>query len=326
MNRSIDVSVVIPTYNRQELLHEAISSCFIGNDGIVVDVIVVDDDSDDGTRRYLKDLNDSRVTAIFQDSGGPQRARNKGLEVASGRYIKFLDDDDILAPGALASEVARLDDTAALYSFGDLIIREPEGDWRFDQSGDPDPVSGILQESIWTHPPTFLYRRDCLNNLRWDPALPYHQDYDFALRAACQLPDGVQVATDVAVIRRHSGERMADRKRATPLADYHRKKVDLINTGIDLLRKNRRLEDHHCTAAAEGIWTWAHIIAGYDVETFNEFYTQALDIAPDFDPPRRRFGLQALDALLGAAGTERFLYPFRRLKNLIWEPRTRSSS
>lgn len=70
-----DVSVVIPTYNRENYLRRAVASCFDGNVGLDVEVVVVDDGSSDGTRKYL----DDRVRPIFQEHQGSQVVQQRAL-------------------------------------------------------------------------------------------------------------------------------------------------------------------------------------------------------------------------------------------------------
>jgi glycosyltransferase involved in cell wall biosynthesis len=95
------VSVVIPTYNRRNYLKQAVDSVRSQtyND---IEIIIVDDNSSDGTERYLKSLDARNVKLIFHDSNKGQSAtRNDGIEEAEGKYIFFLDDDDILLEKAI---------------------------------------------------------------------------------------------------------------------------------------------------------------------------------------------------------------------------------
>lgn len=95
------VTVVIPTRNRRALLAETLASV-IQQEETRWQAVVVDDASTDDTWAWLQNLEDPRISSLRQ--AGCQRqaaARNRGLEVARGRYCLFLDDDDILWPDAL---------------------------------------------------------------------------------------------------------------------------------------------------------------------------------------------------------------------------------
>ena len=95
----IDVSVVIPTFRRRELLLEAIQSV-LRQEGVSVEVIVVDDSPEGSARDAVETLRDSRVRYFQSEttSGGkPALVRNLGANKATGRFIHFLDDDDLVA-------------------------------------------------------------------------------------------------------------------------------------------------------------------------------------------------------------------------------------
>ncbi len=95
------ISVVVPTRNRLPLLEDAIASVQAQT---LPDweIVVVDDCSEDGTWDWLEHLRDPRVRAIRLDRHSERSAaRNKGLAMARGQFVLFLDDDDILTPIAL---------------------------------------------------------------------------------------------------------------------------------------------------------------------------------------------------------------------------------
>jgi len=86
------VSVVIPTYNYASYLPKALTSC-LSQTYQNIEIIVVDDDSTDGTRELLHQYGD-RVRYVHQEHKGASAARNKGLSLARGEFINFLDADD----------------------------------------------------------------------------------------------------------------------------------------------------------------------------------------------------------------------------------------
>ncbi|MCB9232378.1 MAG: glycosyltransferase [Bacteroidia bacterium] len=103
MQNLYDVSVIIPTYNRADLVQDAVESV-LNQAGATVQVIVVDDGSTDHTREALSRWGD-RITTLFQPNQGQAVARNRGLELARGEFVAFLDSDDIWLPGKLAAEL-----------------------------------------------------------------------------------------------------------------------------------------------------------------------------------------------------------------------------
>ncbi len=86
-------SVVIPTYNRLDLLLKVVDSLQHQQNAPEFEIIIVDDGSDETTRYEIKKIEG--VTKIFQQNAGPAAARNKGVTVAKGDYIVFLGDDTV---------------------------------------------------------------------------------------------------------------------------------------------------------------------------------------------------------------------------------------
>jgi glycosyltransferase involved in cell wall biosynthesis len=93
------VSIIIPTYNYGIYLPTAIQSC-LNQTYKSIEIIVVDDGSTDDTKDIVKDFNDS-VIYFYQKNSGVSAARNKGLELAKGDYLAFLDSDDYLTNNSI---------------------------------------------------------------------------------------------------------------------------------------------------------------------------------------------------------------------------------
>ena len=91
-----DISVIIPTYNRSERLHKALES--VARQRLLpAEVIVVDDGSTDATDQLIERIRENGTVNLryyFQPNRGPAAARNRGIEMASGAYLTFLDSDD----------------------------------------------------------------------------------------------------------------------------------------------------------------------------------------------------------------------------------------
>jgi len=100
------VSVIIPVYNREKLIKSCIDSV-IQQSYENLEIIIVNDGSDDGTEIEIMKYNDNRIKYYYQkNSGKPAAARNLGLRNARGEYIAFLDSDDIWNPNKIERQLS----------------------------------------------------------------------------------------------------------------------------------------------------------------------------------------------------------------------------
>ncbi|MDR6436348.1 hypothetical protein J2790_001469 [Paenarthrobacter nicotinovorans] len=111
LQQPVDVSVVVPCYNYGRFLPEAVASA-VGQEGVDVEVIVVDDASTDGSAAVAWRLasEDSRISVVLHERNlGHIATYNDGLSRARGRYVTLLSADDLIAPGALARAAALME-------------------------------------------------------------------------------------------------------------------------------------------------------------------------------------------------------------------------
>jgi glycosyltransferase involved in cell wall biosynthesis len=118
------VSVVVPTYNRADLLGETLES-ILAQTLREIELILVSDGSTDDTPAVVARIGDPRLKFIEQpNSGGPARPRNVGVRAARGKYVAFCDDDDVWMPEKLAKQVELLErepDLALCYTEGEYF-------------------------------------------------------------------------------------------------------------------------------------------------------------------------------------------------------------
>jgi glycosyltransferase involved in cell wall biosynthesis len=98
-------SVIIPTFDRRELVREAVASV-LAQQGAAFELIVVDDGSTDGSAAALEAEFGSALTVLRTANRGVAAARNAGVAVSRGELLAFLDSDDTWLPGKLAAQVA----------------------------------------------------------------------------------------------------------------------------------------------------------------------------------------------------------------------------
>lgn len=185
-DRGTLVSVVIPTRNRAGRLAEAVASV-LAQSHDPIEVVVVDDASDDDTPAVIRALveSDPRIRSVrHPEPRGAQAARNAGIRDARGPVVAFLDDDCVWLPTKLEKQLAALDDRRGVVycrhaiRHGDAWVVEGEPD------ATRDPVGGLLRKNyIGTY--SVLVRRDLLDAVGgFDEAMPRLQDWDLMLRLA----------------------------------------------------------------------------------------------------------------------------------------------
>jgi hypothetical protein len=215
MARRPAVTVVIPCYNYGRYLPIALGSA-LGQAGVDVDAIVIDDASTDGSAAVVRDLaaRDDRVRAILHHSNrGHIATYNEGLEQARGTYVVLLSADDALTPGALARATALLE---AHHSVG-LVYGHP-----FVFSHEPPPVTDKVRNwTVWSGEEWIECRcrtgRNCIINpevvLRtsvqhaiggYDANLPHSGDFEMWMRAAAVSDVGRINGTAQAFYRVHA--------------------------------------------------------------------------------------------------------------------------
>ncbi len=117
-----EVSVVVPTRDRWQLLSRHALPSALGQEGVDIEVIVVDDGSIDGTPDRIEDLGEPRVRLLRQAvSQGAAAAKNVGIAAARSPWVAFLDDDDLWSPAKLATQLATIGNAGWGYCGGVVV-------------------------------------------------------------------------------------------------------------------------------------------------------------------------------------------------------------
>ena len=98
------VSVIVPCYNRADIVGETIESV-LAQSYQLLEIIIVDDGSTDDTREVVTRYSDPRIRYFYKTNGGLSSARNAGLDEARGEFIAFLDSDDVWHPWKLSAQI-----------------------------------------------------------------------------------------------------------------------------------------------------------------------------------------------------------------------------
>lgn len=181
------VSIIIPTYNRDNLIKETIQSC-INQTYRPIECIIVDDGSTDNTKEVLDKLIGNTNTSftlkyIYQQNSGSQVARNTGTFSASGEFIQYLDSDDILYPDKITNQVYYFNqhpDCDAV--FGDWEIGTEEKKKIIVAYKKDNLIEQFLSERCIANF-AMLMRTEFVRKIGdWDVTIKRNQEIDFHLR------------------------------------------------------------------------------------------------------------------------------------------------
>ena len=184
------VSVIIPTYNRGWTIKEAVDSV-LAQDFIDFELIVVDDGSTDNTSEILHSYQ-ADITVFQQNNKGVSAARNRGLSEASGRFIAFLDSDDLWLPKKLSRQVDyfNLNPDAMICQTEEIWVRN--GVRVNPKKRHKKPSGMIFERSLalcLVSPSAVMIKRRLFDEIGgFDETLPACEDYDLWLRISCRYP------------------------------------------------------------------------------------------------------------------------------------------
>jgi hypothetical protein len=136
------VSIIVPTRNRSAMLAQALR-CALGQRSVGVEVIVVDEASNDDTPRMLASIQDPRLRVLRHNiPTGVSTARNLGVEASQGEWLAFLDDDDLWAADKLACQLDAAARAGADWAYAGAVVIDLQG--RILRGGPPpDPVAVV---------------------------------------------------------------------------------------------------------------------------------------------------------------------------------------
>ena len=182
------VSVVIPTYNRADTLAGAIDTV-LQQTYDRIETVVVDDGSTDRTPELIDEYGGNARCYRFETNQGANAARNKGIELATGEYVAFLDSDDRWKPAKIAKQVDRLHEAGSKCSLVHTgIERQDLSGATIDTRVPAEPEEPKRRLLFGNFVGTFscvLVRSDAFEQVGiLDESLPSWQDWEFYFRIA----------------------------------------------------------------------------------------------------------------------------------------------
>lgn len=201
----MDISIIIPTYNRAALVQYTLDSVRQErHPGVKLEVIVVDDHSTDDTRSVIS-ANYPSVRLLTTEGKGAPAARNTGLQAATGKYVLYLDSDDLIGEHHFLKKIAFLNDHPQYQAcYGDYDYFESnDGSYldrisfkhKYPDVNTASPINEHLKNYLmgqFLPPNTIIWRRDFLLSFKaHDLSLEISQDVDLFINAVF---NGLQIA------------------------------------------------------------------------------------------------------------------------------------
>ena len=211
-----DISIVIPTHNRISMLREAIASLYAQNYEGAVEVIVVDDNSQDGTSEAIHQNYPDINLMTLPKNVGPSAARNKGISIVKGKFVAFLDSDDLWEPNYLQSQISLFqgcNGNGRHFGVSDIVIWDTFSGKRYRKSQKPKTkYSSALHHllsggSFVSTPSAVVLPRQLLDEVGYfDESLRLGEDTDFYTRAVLAGYNPLFTESASVVRRKHGNE------------------------------------------------------------------------------------------------------------------------
>jgi GT2 family glycosyltransferase len=215
------VSIILPTFNRLKYLRLSIDSVFAQTHADW-ELIVADDGSDEETQEYLQTIESEPRIKLFRllHSGRPSTVRNVALREARGRYVAFLDSDDLWLPTKLKAHLAaHASYPARRWSYTALNLIDADGAiLNYWPGGRWVPYDGAIFEPLLkleaavAAPSVFAERSLVIQAGGFDEELPFFEDYDMWMRLS-RLSDVIVVDEPLVLVRNHLEHYSANRIR-----------------------------------------------------------------------------------------------------------------
>lgn len=224
---------------RWEWLHEAVRSALDQRD-CDLELIVVDDGNDVPVADVLADVVDPRIRHLRIPHGGVSAARNAGLKVATGAFVRFIDADDVLEPGSTARLRALSSATTIAYEDTVVCDQDLRPQHRISSRLSGNIAVACLLGQYDSRHVSMLFPREVVDRAGpWDTRLRVRQDFDFVLRClehATVVP-GNGTATfyrrhDASATRSEHAVRDAQRSSRLVLQGFFERHPDLKGTAV----------------------------------------------------------------------------------------------
>lgn len=265
------VSIIIPTYNRSEKIKRAIESALCQTYGNI-EIIVIDDNANkkeerEKTFNIIESIGDTRIKYVTNEENlGGAETRNRGIEIARGKYIAFLDDDDEFLPTKIEKQMklmkekeCKSNNVAMIYCYKDIIDKNGKVVYTSNVNEEGNCLFEHLKQCVETTS-TWLCNKEAINKVGRFENVKAHQDNILLMKL---LGAGYEIYRVPEVLLKfylHEGNGITNKNKnyieyTNELIEYkkkyycklNKKQIEEINYSnskmlIDLYKKNRMKE------------------------------------------------------------------------------------
>ena len=305
------VSFIIPCYNAQKWLSEAIDSC-LNQTYPNVEIIVIDDGSTDGSLDIIKSYGNKIIWETGENRGG-NHARNRGIALSTGEYIQFLDADDYILPEKIARQVAFLEQNGADVVYGDWRHQRhfPDGKFVLENvqiSGEQPDILASLLADWWVSPACILFTKEAVQRSGgWDETLSAGQDRDFFLSVVMNDARVSYQPGCYSIYRRYGDVTVSSSSQTKYLASHYQ----IVQKAEIKLAQQGKLTAKYRAALAQSYFVMARRYLAIEPAKYYQFKDKALNLCPEFKPDNKQrtaaynfaqniLGFKRLEIIIGA--------------------------
>ncbi|HAL83996.1 MAG TPA: hypothetical protein DCO83_18600 [Mucilaginibacter sp.] len=310
----MDISIIIPTYNRLWCLPRAIESC--GGTNCKTEIIVVDDGSTDGTWEWLQ--QQPNIKSFYQKNQGQTYAINWGLAHANGKYVRFLDSDDFLIKGIIDEQYLNAEVQLAdlVYSRVDIYHEESK---KTTKSPELKPWNDFLEVQLGngygSHFLGMLFKTEWAKKAPRRADFAFREDRMFLLEYGLLEPKISLVGGCAGYWVKHPDQMQANYQGwKSQVTNWQH--LNIYKNILGNLAQNGKLTQSRKNAACTVLWPLAHWIAKKHPKEALEVVNWIYELNPDFKIPGKGT-INLLYNKLGFKTTEKIL-GIRRLIKYGW--------
>ncbi len=304
------VSILIPAYNSELWLPDAVRSA-LAQSYKRIEIIIVDDGSTDDTLAIARQFESPSIKVVSQENSGASAARNRAFSLAQGSYIQWLDADDILGADKIANQVRALNevngDRTLLSSAWDRFYFRRSKTYSMENSlwRDLTPVEWIIRkmnDNAWMAIESWLVSRELSETAGpWDTTLSADDDGEYFCRVIC-ASDGIRF---VPTARSHI--RMGNLGSLSKGIHTSHQLESQFRSITSQIGNVRRLEESPRVrqACLQFLQNWLPCFYPEKKEIVAQFHTLAVELGGSLQQPRLKWKYRAYQRIFGAPAARR---------------------